>query len=190
MIPARELMSRDTRRFCFWLPKRCCWTAAMTALSLAAVTVLVVLPIQQKLLAIRVIEQAGGSVDSEFRGPTWLRSLIGNLAVAESVFSEVRAVSVAGTEFSDSEMAQLQSFRNLDKVDLDSTRVTDAGLLFLEGQSSLTVLDLSGLRITDPGIASLTTLKSLRILDLDGTGVSDTGVAELKRALPGVRVQR
>jgi len=167
---------------------RCWFFGAMALLGLTAIIWCVVMPIHRRLSAIGVIERAGGSVDTKPGGLIWLRSLVGHDAMA--VFSEVRAVYLAGTNFSDFDMVQLQSFRSLDKIDLDSTRVTDAGLVYLKGHSSLEVLDLSGLRITDGSIDSLKTLKSLTVIDLDGTRVTNSGVTELKRSLPGLQINR
>lgn len=180
-------MRRDTRRDCFELPKPFCF-AAVALLAAVAIALYIGMPIHRRLAAIHAIEGVGGSVDTTPGRPTWLRDLIGNHAM--ELFEEVRAVYVAGTEFSDLDMPQIRTFRHLDKIDLDSTRVTDAGLVFSKGQSSLTVLDLSGLEITDDCIESLKELKSLTLLDLDGTRVTDAGVANLKRALPGLTINK
>jgi hypothetical protein len=53
-------------------------------------------------------------------------------------------------------------------------------------------LSLVGCRqITDAGLKELAALPHLRALDLtDCTGVTDAAVADLKKALPGLRVER
>jgi hypothetical protein len=53
-------------------------------------------------------------------------------------------------------------------------------------------VSLAGCRqITDAGLKELAALSHLRTLDLtDCTGVTDEGVADLKKALPGLRVER
>jgi hypothetical protein len=63
-------------------------------------------------------------------------------------------------------MQHVVRLRNLEDLDLFYTDVTDAGLLRLK------------------------TLRNLQFINLHGTNVTDVGVSELRRALPGLRVDR
>ena len=56
--------------------------------------------------------------------------------------------------------------------------------------SSLDYFYLSGTKISDAGLEHLKGLKNLKVLRLDRTKVTDAGVAELKKALPGCRIDR
>ncbi|HIF30617.1 MAG TPA: hypothetical protein EYG57_06500 [Planctomycetes bacterium] len=59
------------------------------------------------------------------------------------------------------------------------------------GLTNLTVLHLYGnKKITDAGLVHLQGLKKLMSLYLGETKVTDAGVAELKKALPGCRIDR
>jgi hypothetical protein len=59
------------------------------------------------------------------------------------------------------------------------------------GLTNLTVLHLYGNKnITEAGLVYLQGLKKLRSLYLGETKVTDAGVAELKKALPGCRIDR
>jgi hypothetical protein len=51
-------------------------------------------------------------------------------------------------------------------------------------------LSLIGTRITDAGLVHLHGLKNLKRVNLIHTGVTDRGVADLRRAVPGVVVDR
>jgi hypothetical protein len=51
-------------------------------------------------------------------------------------------------------------------------------------------LALSGTGITDAGLEAMAGARALQFLQLYGTKVTDGGVAHLKRALPGLKIER
>ncbi len=71
-----------------------------------------------------------------------------------------------------------------------SSLPTDAGLAHLSDLTQLTWLDLSRAGVVDAGLARLAGLTQLTSLSLDCTEVTDAGVERLKRALPGLCVDR
>ncbi len=83
--------------------------------------------------------------------------------------------------------------RPVRSVDLSGCfQTADADLKELTALAHLRTLSLAGCRqITDAGLKELSALPELRALDLtDCTGVTDAGVADLKKARPGLRVER
>jgi hypothetical protein len=69
---------------------------------------------------------------------------------------------------------------------------SDTGLLALARLPSLEVLDLEWAEgVTDRGLASLHRVATLRWLDLSGcSGVSEPAVEQLRRARPGLEIER
>jgi hypothetical protein len=75
-------------------------------------------------------------------------------------FSELRELSLAGADF------------------------TDSGLVILCGLRVLERINLSGTSISDAGLSHLKKFTSLRVIDVRGTQLSPTGINELRRAFP------
>jgi len=94
------------------------------------------------------------------------------------------------TGIGDAGVARLKPFTALVKLHLEGTKVTDAGLANLKGLTSLEYLNLYGTGIGDAGLTHLTGLKNLKKLFLWQTKVTDAGVEQLKKALPGVEINR
>jgi RNA polymerase sigma factor (sigma-70 family) len=122
---------------------------------------------------------------------------------------DVVAVNLAGTGATDSDLALLSAFTNLQTLHLHHTKITDSGLESLKGLHKLTTLDVFDTQVTDAGLEhlaewtprlewlelsetavtnaclrSLVGLKHLGRLDLRKTRVSRAAAAELRRALP------
>ncbi len=91
---------------------------------------------------------------------------------------------------SDSGMKHLASCSNLKVLDVMSQPISDLGLRHLAKLTSLEELDLSKTKITDAGLVHLRGLKNLRKLGLAGTHVTDRAIAGLRKALPGVAVEK
>ncbi len=97
-------------------------------------------------------------------------------------------LSLYGTQVTDAGLVHLKGLTNLSVLDLRDTQVTDAGLVHLKGLTKLSILDLRGTRVTDAGLVRLKGLTNLKTLFLSATRVTDAGVNELKRALPGLKM--
>ncbi len=87
-------------------------------------------------------------------------------------------------------LAQLKGLTKLEYLALNQTQVNDAGLAYLQGLTGLRGLALDSTPVTDKGLTCLTSLTSLQQISLTNTHVTNAGVAELKRALPGLAVDR
>ena len=95
--------------------------------------------------------------------------------------------SLAGTNFTDSALAQLAPLAaNLLWLDLAGTGVGDTGLAHVAAMKPLTRLRLERTAITDAGLAALVGLTELESLNLYGTAVTDAGLEKLKD-LPKLR---
>jgi len=94
------------------------------------------------------------------------------------------------TQVTDAGLVHLKRLTELRDLGLSSTRVTDTGLTNLRELTKLKWLALAGTQVTDAGLAHLSGLTSLKVISLKGTQVTDDGIAKLKRALPGLKVQR
>jgi hypothetical protein len=83
---------------------------------------------------------------------------------------------------------EIRCWPNDEVLDLDFSRCTnkptDDDLANLEPFSELLRLDLAGAPITDAGLTHLKGLKKLQYVNLANTGVSAEGIEDLKRALP------
>jgi YHS domain-containing protein len=123
-------------------------------------------------------------------------------------------LSLAGKQATDAELAELKNLPKVAQLNLASTAVTDAGLANVAGLTDLTSLHLEKTAVTDAGLAHLAKLSKLEYLNLYNTAVTDAGVAKLsgltglkrlylwqtkvtdagaagvKKAIPGVSVNR
>jgi YHS domain-containing protein/uncharacterized membrane protein len=89
--------------------------------------------------------------------------------------------SIAGTNFSDADLAKLAPLAlNLRWLDLSGTAVTDAGLAQVAAMRHLTRLELERTAITDAGLTRLGGLADLESLNLYGTAVTDAALETLK----------
>jgi hypothetical protein len=104
--------------------------------------------------------------------------------------AKLRSLHMAFAEVTDAGLRHLARCSQLKTLNLMSRSITDAGLKHLAGLVSLEELNLGRSRITDAGLRHLHGLKYLRKLNLVETAVSDHGIANLKKAVPGVSVER
>lgn len=92
----------------------------------------------------------------------------------------VEAVTLANIEdLTDDDLAHLEAFTNLQRLDLGYSPITDEGLSYLVGLTQLTGLNLSGTKITNDGLEHLTGLTNLKHLALRDTDVSSRGIEHL-----------
>jgi hypothetical protein len=135
-----------------------------------------------------------------------LRSLAGNrtlerLYVSINSITDDGMVHVAGltqlkmlhmgrTQVTDAGLAHLRGLTQLERLTLEENRITDAGLDHLRPLVNLTMLYMHDVSITDAGLARLKPLVKLQRLRIRGAKVSDSAIEDLKRAIPGLRVER
>jgi internalin A len=105
----------------------------------------------------------------------------------DSIAKPIIAIQLQETKTEDGDLAKLQSFRNLERLNLSKTRVTNAGLPHVARFTRLRTLKLSNLSdVTDDGLVHLQALKQLERIDLQGTGVNGAGFVHLA-VLPNLR---
>lgn len=124
--------------------------------------------------AVRAVLELGGEVDVD-------RETLGHPVVA---------IRLAESTVTDEQLIFLDSFPDLERLDLRATRITDAGLAHLKGCLRLRSLSLNSVcGVTDAGLSHLSNLADLERLDLQGTGVTSKGIAHLAK-LPRLRALR
>jgi hypothetical protein len=96
---------------------------------------------------------------------------------------------LGGTKVTDAGLAHLADCGNLANLSLQGTRVTGEGLAHLKGCDSLSILSLNDTKVGDEGLAELADCKGLAALHLHKTKVTDAKVGELKKALPGCKIE-
>lgn len=100
----------------------------------------------------------------------------------------IEYLSFAFSQVDDSVVAHVVKLKGLKTLGLDDTEVTDACLPALAALENLEVLWLDNCAITDAGVPHIARLTGLKTLHVQHTRISATGLAELKKALPGTRV--
>ena len=103
---------------------------------------------------------------------------------------KIAQLNLANTAVTDAGLAALAGMGDLTSLHLEKTAVTDAGLTHLKNLAKLEYLNLYGTAVTDAGVANLSGLKNLKRLYLWQTKVTDAGAAGVKKAIPGVTVNR
>jgi hypothetical protein len=104
--------------------------------------------------------------------------------------SGLQDLSLTAARVTGAGLVHLKGLTKLEYLALNQTQVNDAGLAYLQGLTGLRGLALDSTPVTDRGLTYLKPLTSLQELSLTNTHITDAGVAELKRALPGLRVNR
>jgi hypothetical protein len=90
----------------------------------------------------------------------------------------------------DAQAVHLKPLTALTRLHLEKTKITDKGLENLKDLVNLEYLNLYGTAVTDAGLVQLEGMKKLKNLYLWQTKVTDAGVAKLKKAVPGVDINR
>jgi Leucine-rich repeat (LRR) protein len=98
-----------------------------------------------------------------------------------SKFPDLRLLSLANTDVTDSDLIELFSLSRLESLNLARTSVTNAGLKQLQGIQSLRSLDLSKTPIDDAGLKSLALLTNLSSLELRSTPIDGSGLTPLAK---------
>jgi len=112
-----------------------------------------------------------------------------DLATLSGLTEQVTWLSLAGTEVSDDDLAQVAALTNLVRLDLSNTGITDAGLAHLAGHGRLEYLNLYGTGVTDEGFTHLEGIASLRDVFVWQTEVTVAGIERLKGAIPNLVVE-
>jgi hypothetical protein len=140
--------------------------------------------------AILAIERMGATLGVKNSGPVWLRPLFQD----ERYFWKLDAVAFpASHRLTDDELTQLmvhlRRFGEVKQLQLAGSQVTDSGLANLRQlRNSLAVLNLSDTAISDAGIIHLKELAALKDIQLRRTAVTESGQAELRHALPNCTI--
>jgi hypothetical protein len=153
-------------------------------LIVGAVGLRVGMPIFRQHLAIREIERIGGHVDTDARGPTWLRGLVGMEGMKR--FDIVTSVDLANTAATDATLSHLACLSELRDIRLTKTQISDVGLANLKGLTNLREVGLYKTQVTDSGLVHLKGLTKLWRLNLGETQVTEEGVGELLSDLPNL----
>jgi hypothetical protein len=157
--------------------------------------------------AVRVFQDAGGSVTSRASGPAWLQRIAGDEHFQTIVHVDLRNCAVTDEclewlgRLPDLEDFQVgtstygfplptieRSLVNAEYLNLSGAPITDEGLRHLASCSNLQTLFLKKTGITDAGLRRLHGIKSLRVVWLNDTQVTPDGVRELRAALPNTYV--
>jgi hypothetical protein len=160
-------------------------------------------PYRAQQEAIRVFQDAGGTVTVRPAGPAWLRRIVG-----EESLTTIVHVGLGSRPVTDEcldwllRLPDLEDFQvgtsspgvplpvvphdlhNVEYLNLTGAPITDAGLAHLRGCSKLTTLFLSKTQISDEGLQHLKEIPSLRFIWLNGTRVTPDGARKLRSALP------
>lgn len=172
------------------------------------VTVLINLgvPHWRKLRLLNMVESLGGDVQTEYRGPEWLRGVVGDadrdlfnvvleihvdddrvgdrfVALAADQ-PDLRTLSVGGSYITGAGLAQLGHARKLQQLAIIYSGLTDQALESLPDWPELQELHLAGNPITGPGLQHLDRVPQLKKLDLLDCRVTDEGLWQISLAAP------
>jgi hypothetical protein len=160
-----------------WIPLSVRMFVAMLAVVGVAGALWVGIPAYRQHVAIRKIEELGGSVDTVAGQMDWLRDYVRDewmMRVDDVVFIEL-----SGSEATDATLRDIGGLTSVTDLLINGTQVTDAGLANLKGLTNLRILELDRTMVTDAGMAHLTALTNLQILGLDHTQLTNTGLSRL-----------
>lgn len=93
--------------------------------------------------------------------------------------SAVDAVTLAGLEVPEEQLAHLKHLTSLGKLSLRDSKVSDAAMAKIAELASLRELDLSLAPVGDEGVALLKTLPNLEYLDISYTKATDASIPAL-----------
>jgi YHS domain-containing protein len=103
---------------------------------------------------------------------------------------KIAQLNLANTAVTDAGLATVAGMADLTSLHLEKTAVTDTGLAHLKNLAKLEYLNLYGTAVTDAGVTNLSGLKNLKRLYLWQTKVTDAGASGVKKAIPGLTVNR
>ncbi len=107
-----------------------------------------------------------------------------------SALPNLEVIHLRETQVTDAGLNEIAKIQTLKILDLSGSQVTDAGMVELVPLENLSWLLLEDLDITDAGLKPLHAVKSLRQLTLFQTRVSAEGVTRIRKAIPGLTVDR
>ncbi len=99
-------------------------------------------------------------------------------------------LNLRGQPVTDAQLIHLKPLTELTELHLEKTKITDKGLPELKGLVNLEYLNLYGTDVSDAGLTNLEGMKKLKHLYVWQTKVTEAGAVKLKRAIPGVDVNR
>lgn len=99
-------------------------------------------------------------------------------------------LNLRGQPVTDAQLANLKSLTELTELHLEKTKITDKGLEQLKGLTNLEYLNVYGTGVSDAGLENLKGMKKLKHLYVWQTKVTEAGAAKLKKAIPGVDINR
>jgi hypothetical protein len=134
-------------------------------------------PACRQWMAIRAIEQRGGTIETVPKGSRWLPGWARHPELR--IFDRVHAVKL-GEHASYSTLSEIGVLTDVRTLWLEGAPVTDAGLEHLKGLAVLSDLRLGKTPVTDAGLAHLKPLTRLSFLSLHFTRVTDAGLIHLE----------
>jgi hypothetical protein len=166
-----------------------------------ALLVTVGIPHWQKLRLMDVVEAAGGTVQTGYHGPEFLKEQVGS--GDRGLFSSIERLEVDGADARVLPMAASQSrlvmlalygpalppdglrpvaeCHNLTSLTIAAAGVTDAQLVHLQGLALLRNLRLQDNPIKGSGIAGLSAIPNLEFVDLTSCPIDDAGLFSVAR---------
>jgi hypothetical protein len=138
----------------------------------------------------QLINAAGGEVMTpdcrfiQFKGPE----------ITDTNLMRIRrlteTLSLHETRITDSGLAAIASWKDLNYLGIQSNLLTDGSLVHFRDLKKLERLELIGSQITDTGLNELAGLKNLKLLILNCcTNLSQSGIQKLQAALPNCHIQ-
>ncbi len=111
-----------------------------------------------------------------------------DLVQLDGLEDKLLRINLSQTSITDTGLARLCRFKQLEQLRLMSPGLTDAGLAPLKDLPHLRFLHLMGAPLGDAGLEHLQVLSGLESLYLDGIRASDAAITRLIEALPKVHV--
>jgi hypothetical protein len=99
-------------------------------------------------------------------------------------------LNLRGQPVTDAQLVHLKPLTELTELHLEKTKITDKGLPELKGLVNLEYLNMYSTDVSDAGLTNLEGMKKLKHLYVWQTKVTEAGAAKLKKAIPGVDVNR
>ena len=103
--------------------------------------------------------------------------------------TQLKVLHVYGTRITDVGMGELAKLRQLEELKIGYS-ITDAGVNALTGNDQLQVLSVwNSSGVGDGCVKALTSLTGLKQLDIGRTKISLKSRSEIRKALPGCKIQ-